>query len=124
MKIFNLFFLKSWKIVIRVALAFLSQYKSDIMAKPADDLPYYLKSFLREKASQINDEELFAIAQTFKVNNRLLKSLEIIYEHSAPTDIALSILPQDKPHWKIVAEYPSAKSPCYVYKEYFNFLIS
>ena len=68
MKIWNLFLLKGWKIIIRVALSLLWHFKSnsvtknyflklldEIFTKSIDDLPYFLKTFLKDNNSNISE---------------------------------------------------------------------
>jgi hypothetical protein len=109
-----LFFIKGWKILVRVALAIIWHFKgiqvcyfysSDEICKVSvDDLPSYLKHFVREGIHRVSEVELFKVALSFKVSNRLLKSLEMLYEHSAPVHVILGTNAEQKMDWKILPD--------------------
>jgi len=52
-KIWNFFFIKSWKMLIRVALSLLWHFKDRICKQSVDELPEFLKTCLRENIGDI-----------------------------------------------------------------------
>lgn len=50
-RIWNLFLLKGWKVMIKFAIAVLMAYREDIMAKSKDTLSTYLRYFLETSFS-------------------------------------------------------------------------
>jgi len=103
-KVWNLFFIKGWKMIIRIALSLLWHFQDEICSKSCDDLPSFLKSFVSERISEICEEDLFKVGFSFKVSNRLLKSLETLYDHSAPINTILVSNQDKKLEWKILPE--------------------
>ena len=67
-------------------------------------MPAYLKTFVRENLDIIKEKDLFEIANSFKVTNRLLKVLETLYDHSAPCHVLLTFNNFKKPEWKILPD--------------------
>jgi len=104
LKIWNFFFVKGWKIMIRIALSLLWHFKDKIIKQTTDELPDFLKNCVREYMSEVPEEELFRVAFSFKVSNRLLKGLETLYKHSAPTKVMLTPNEDNRLEWKIVTE--------------------
>lgn len=45
MKLWNLFFLKGWKVLIKVALGLLKLFEKDIYAEPAETLSSFIINF-------------------------------------------------------------------------------
>ena len=73
----------------------------NIINQNDDDLSYYMKNFVRDNLDYIKQMNIFQIANSFKVTNRLLKTLETLYEHSAPCHVIISTNEFDKTEWKI-----------------------
>jgi len=90
--------------IIRIALSLLWHFQDEICSKSCDDLPSFLKSFVSERISEICEEDLFKVGFSFKVSNRLLKSLETLYDHSAPINTILVSNQDKKLEWKILPE--------------------
>jgi len=83
-----------------------------------DDLPEFLHTCVKDHIGQISEEELFRVAFSFKISNRLLKGLETLYEHSAPTNVVL--VPDSAQHrleWKIISENSVNQSSSMIQKE-------
>jgi hypothetical protein len=96
----------------------------EICKKSADDLPDFLKNFCRDYISKIPEEKLFDVAFSFKVSNRLLKSLETLFDHSAPVHVILSKNDSNKPDWKILPNDYCPDFDCSIMqKEYIIFLL-
>lgn len=90
--------------LIRISLALIFLFKKDILNTNCDDLPNYLKSFVRENIDKLETKELFKVTLSFKVTNRLLKVLEILHDHSSPSHVILTSQPNTKLDWKILPE--------------------
>ena len=106
--LWNLFLVKGWKMFIRMGLALIYLFKEDILAADEDNLPNFLKDFVRENICKINTQELFKVSLSFKVTNRLLKVLEVLHEHSSPSHVILTTQPNMKLDWKILPDDFSA----------------
>ena len=89
---------------IRMALALIYLFKQDILAVDGDDLPNFLKDFVRENIHKVDTKELFKVVFSFKVTNRLLKVLEVLHDHSSPSHVLLVAQPNMKFDWKILPE--------------------
>ncbi|KAL4457024.1 hypothetical protein ABPG74_014662 [Tetrahymena malaccensis] len=83
LKIWNLFLIKGWKVLIRIALALLKLFEKNIKSEHADNLSDYIRNFAEQNQKAVNDQELIKIAFSLKVTNRLLLSLQNIYEQHA-----------------------------------------
>ncbi|KAL4508330.1 hypothetical protein ABPG72_003634 [Tetrahymena utriculariae] len=83
LKIWNLFLIKGWKVLIRIALALLKLFENNIKSEPVDNLSDYIRNFAEQNQKSVNDQELIKIAFQLKVTNRLLLSLQNIYEQHA-----------------------------------------
>lgn len=70
--------MKGWKLLIRVALGLLKLYEKSIYLEPVDNLPIYICNLIERDASPL--DKLFEYSLPLKVTNRLLLSLENIYE--------------------------------------------
>ena len=65
-------------------------FKEDILNLEADDLPDFMKNSIREQVEIIDHTNLFATLLSFKVTNRLMKTLEILHDHSSPSHVILT----------------------------------
>jgi hypothetical protein len=73
MKVWDLFFLKGWKIFFKVILALLTLSKELILTGDSSSIPHLLKSLPKKVRSE---ETLLKLAMQIKVTKRLLKDLE------------------------------------------------
>ena len=64
------------------------------------------------------------MAFSFKVSNRLLKGLEMLYEHSAPTDLVLAPDKNQSLEWKIVCDSFSPELGDYTIQKEYNSTIN
>jgi hypothetical protein len=54
-KIWNVFFLKGWKIILRIGLALIWQFKDEICSKSLDEIPDFLKNFVRDNIEKLDE---------------------------------------------------------------------
>lgn len=87
-----------------MSLALMYLFKEEILQIETDDLPGFMKSFIRDNVENFDNKELFETLLSFKVSNRLLKTLEMLHDHSSPSHVILTQNPNMKLDWKILPE--------------------
>lgn len=102
LKIWDIFFMDSWKIIFRVSIMLLKYVEQDILLLPYEEALTFLKNFTNETKWPNN---LISKSLKIKVTNRLLRDLEPFHQKYPATDIKLIKRASGKLEWISIQEY-------------------
>lgn len=98
MKVWDLFFLKGWKIFFKVILALLTTFKESILLCDFASIPHLLKGIPKKVKSE---ESLLKLALRIKVTKRLLKDLETMKSRNLKGRFQLLLGKERKLEWVV-----------------------
>jgi len=98
MKVWDLFFLKGWKIFFKVILALLTTFKESILTSDFASIPHLLKGIPKKVKSE---ESLLKLALRIKVTKRLLKDLETMKSRNLKGRFQLLLGKERKLEWVV-----------------------
>lgn len=72
-RVWNMFLLKGWKVLIKFAIALLMAFRKEIMERSRDTLSTYLRYFLETNFTPKKEDEVFRIFLSIKVTNKMVE---------------------------------------------------
>lgn len=89
-RLWILFLLKGWKVLIKFGVALLCTFQNEILKKDDSELPEYLRT-LQSQLNEVNSQELWQLFSSIKVTNKMIAYLSR-QMHNLESDREISVM--------------------------------